>query len=446
MSKIILLFACILLTINSYVAQNAGILRKNYFSSYFDSTLNATIDVFDSSTIRLGSVEPLTGVVSPIGNQVYNMAINLNGATNDYYQNRYYIGSGFNLLSFDMGSGDLINNVPITGPLPSSSFQNFRFNPSDSMIYGMVPNNFYSTYFDSLSMTYIDVLDSTQIRFGSIDPVSGQYTIIGNQSFQNLYTLAGNSIDPYQMVYYYSAVDSLIGIDLYNGTIYTEVPIQMQPYGLFENIAYSCVDTCIYGLSRQNYTSMVYDSLFMDFVEVIDSTTFRLSKINPNTGVVSFVSPCNIQAGGNLTGGAYIDPNTMTYYFNNGNYIVGVSLNSGLITSSVLKSYPSGEIALDMMRSNLNCYGASKVRTNPSMGIPDTSSTQVTLSPNPTQDHISIKSSGKVKSIYLLDMLGHQIMSSSNETLDLSSQPAGMYLVHILVENGALVHKSVVKN
>jgi hypothetical protein len=80
------------------------------------------------------------------------------------------------------------------------------------------------------------------------------------------------------------------------------------------------------------------------------------------------------------------------------------------------------------------------------MGIPDASSTQVTLSPNPTQDHISIKSSGKVKSIYLLDMLGHQIMSSSNETLDLSSQPAGMYLVHILVENGALVHKSVVKN
>lgn len=408
--------------------------------------MNVNIEVFDSSTIRLGSVEPLTGVVSPIGNQAYNMAINLNGATNDFYQNRYFIGSGLNLLTFDMNSGNLINNVPITGPLPSASFQNFKFNPSDSIIYGMVPNNFYSSYFDSVSMSYIEVLDSSQIRFGSIDPLSGQYNIIGNQSFPNLYTLAGNSIDPYQMVYYYSAVDTLIGIDLYNGSIFTEVPIQMQPFGIFENIAYSCVDTCIYGLSRQNFTSVVYDSLFMDFVEVIDSTTFRLSKINPNTGVVSFVSPFNIQAGGNLTGGAYIDPSTMTYYFNNGNYIVGVSLNSGLITSSVLKSYPSGEIALDMMRSNLNCYGSSKIRTNPSLGLHDNPSTQVSLYPNPSQHQISIKSKEKIKLLIVLDVLGNRVMSSSNTILDISSLPAGIYFVQIIFENGELLNKPVVRN
>lgn len=446
MSKIIIFFISLFSIFNSGLSQNVGILRKNYFSTYFDPTLNVNIEVFDSSTIRLGSVEPLTGVVSPIGNQAYNMAINLNGATNDFYQNRYFIGSGLNLLTFDMNSGNLINNVPITGPLPSASFQNFKFNPSDSIIYGMVPNNFYSSYFDSVSMSYIEVLDSSQIRFGSIDPLSGQYNIIGNQSFPNLYTLAGNSIDPYQMVYYYSAVDTLIGIDLYNGSIFTEVPIQMQPFGIFENIAYSCVDTCIYGLSRQNFTSVVYDSLFMDFVEVIDSTTFRLSKINPNTGVVSFVSPFNIQAGGNLTGGAYIDPSTMTYYFNNGNYIVGVSLNSGLITSSVLKSYPSGEIALDMMRSNLNCYGSSKIRTNPSLGLHDNPSTQVSLYPNPSQHQISIKSKEKIKLLIVLDVLGNRVMSSSNTILDISSLPAGIYFVQIIFENGELLNKPVVRN
>jgi hypothetical protein len=61
----------------------------------------------------------------------------------------------------------------------------------------MVPNNFYSSYFDSTVMTTIEVLDSTQIRFASIDPVSGQYSLIGNSSNSNIYTLAGNSIDPY---------------------------------------------------------------------------------------------------------------------------------------------------------------------------------------------------------------------------------------------------------
>ncbi len=447
MSKIILLFTGIFLTLNSYVAQNAGILRKNYFSSYYDPTLNATIDVFDSSTIRLGSVEPLTGVVSPIGNQVYNMAINLNGATNDYYQNRYYIGSGFNLLTFDMGSGDLINNVPITGPLPSSTFQNFRFNPSDSMIYGMVPNNFYSTYFDSLSMTYIDVLDSTQIRFGSINPVSGQYTIIGNQSFQNLYTLAGNSIDPFQMVYYYSAVDTLIGIDLYDGSIYSEVPIQMQPFGIFENIAYSCADTTIYGLSRQNYTSLVYDSLFMDYIEVIDSTTFRLSKIDPNTGVVTFISPYNIQAGGNLTGGSYIDPNSMTYYFNNGNKIVGISLISGLITSSVIKTYPSGEIAIDMMRSNSNCYGVSKMRANPSLGMQNIQLVNdFILFPNPAQTEISVSTNGIVNKITIVDLLGNLVLTSFEKSIDISNLPQGIYYFTAHMQSGKKSTQKFIKN
>lgn len=133
-----------------------------------------------------------------MSDNAYSLAINLNSATTDYYQNHYYIGSGFNLLTFDMISGDLLNNVPISGSFATASFQNYRYNPSDSIIYGMVPNNFYSTYFD-VTMSTIEVLDSTQILFESLDPVSGQYTLIGNNSFDNLYTLAGNSIDPFQI-------------------------------------------------------------------------------------------------------------------------------------------------------------------------------------------------------------------------------------------------------
>ena len=109
-------------------AQNVGIVRKNYFSTVYDSALMQTIDVLDSSTIRLGSVNPSTGVVSNIGNKQYKMGINLNGASMDPYAGRYYIGSGTNFLTFDMITGNIISNVAVYGSLSSKSFQNFRFN------------------------------------------------------------------------------------------------------------------------------------------------------------------------------------------------------------------------------------------------------------------------------------------------------------------------------
>ena len=406
------------------------------------------IDVLDSGTIRLGSLNPLTGEVTNIGNSEYNSGINLNGATIDPYSNRYYIGSGLNLLTFDLNSGNIINNVPVYGFLPSSSFQNFRFNTSDSIIYGMVPNNFYSTYYDSIAMMYIDVLDSTQIRFASINPQSGQYTIIGNSSFGNLYTLAGNSIDPYQMIYYYSAVDTLIGIDLYAGAEYSTVPIQLPYNAIFENIAYSCIDTSIYGLTRQTYISSVYDSLLMFYIDVIDSTTFRLSKIDPNTGVVTFISPNNIGVGGNLTGGAFIDPNTMTYFFNNGNQIVGVSLVTGLITSTVLKSYATNAIAFDMMRSTQNCLGAAKIRLNNTTGINETAYLKQDgiIFPNPAQTEITLKINTTISNIVILDFKSSIVLTSTEKTIDISSLPNGIYIAKITSKNGELSTIKFVKN
>jgi hypothetical protein len=70
-------------------AQHVGILRANYFSSYFDSTLMMNIEVLDSSTIRLGSIDPSTGLVSNVGNLEYTSGVNLTGATIDPYLNRY---------------------------------------------------------------------------------------------------------------------------------------------------------------------------------------------------------------------------------------------------------------------------------------------------------------------------------------------------------------------
>lgn len=429
-------------------AQHVGIVRENYISSYYDSTLMLNIDVLDSSTIRLGSINPLTGLVTNIGNSEYNAAINLNGATIDPYLNRYYIGSGFNMLTFDINSGNIINNVPISGSLPSASFQNIRYNTSDSIIYGLVPNNFYSTYYDSIAMMNIDVLDSTQIRFASINPSTGQYTVIGNSSFDNLYTLAGNSIDPFQMVYYYSAVDTLVGIDLYTGAQYSSVPIQLPSSAIFENIAYSCIDTSMYGITRQNYISTVFDSLLMMNIDVIDSTAFRLSRINPNTGVVTFISPNNIGVGGNLTAAAFIDPNSMTYFFSNGNQIVGVSLITGLITSSTTITFPSGGIAFDMMRSTQNCFGASKIRLNTTTGGNDMANVNVEglLFPNPAHNTIELNLNTAFSTIEIFDFRGSLMFKTKEKTIDISSLPSGLYMARVFSENAELFTGKFIKN
>lgn len=442
------LFTILFFAVNIAYTQNVGIVRKNYISTYFDSTLMVNVEVLDSSTIRLGSINPITGDVTNIGNSEYNATVNLNGATIDPYLNQYYIGSGFNLLTFDINSGNIINNVPIFGALPSSAFQNLRFNPSDSKIYGLVPNNFYSTYFDSTLMTTIEVLDSTQIRFASLHPTTGQYSLIGNSSYSKLYTLAGNSIDPHQMLYYYSAVDTLIGIDLYTGNQYSAVPIVLPPYGIFENIAYSCIDSTIYGLTRQVYISSVFDSLIMDYVDIVDSTTFRLSKINPNTGVVTFISPNNLGAGGNLTGGAFIDPNAMTYFFSNGNEIAGVSLVTGLITSSVPKSFSSGAFSLDMMRSTQNCFNAAAVRKNNSTAIDPNTNVNIEgiLFPNPAQNSITLKINASVREIVILDSRGSIILKTKNKTIDISSLPSGIYFVKVNTGNGGLFTGRFIKN
>jgi hypothetical protein len=446
MKKGIFVFIIQLFVLVGY-GQNVGIVRKNYYSTYFDSSTNSSYEVFDSATIRLGTINPTTGFVSNLSNQAYQLPINLNSATIDPYHGFYYIGSANQLLTFDINSGNLIHNVPVTGISSSSLFQNFRFNTSDSIIYGMVPINYYSNYFDSSTMSSYQVLDSSRIRFGSIDPVSGLYTIIGNTSFNNIYTLAGNSIDPYQMVYYYSAVDTLIGIDLYNGTLYSAVPIQLPPHGIFENIAYSCVDTSIYGLTRQNYTSIVFDSLLMDYTEVVDSVTFRLSKIDPNTGIVTFISPFNIQSGGNLTGGAYIDPNSMTYYFNHGNKIIGVSLLTGLITTNVRKRYPSGEISIDMMRSSQNCYGSSTLRLKPKSGIKkDNFTNELRLYPNPAHAQLTIENVASIKSISLIDLMGNTVLTTTENTFNIENVPNGIYFVYVQTKSESIHTAKFIKN
>lgn len=436
--KILSIFFFSIFCYSSLDAQHIGMVRKNYISTYFDSLLNVNIDVLDSSTIRLGSINANTGAVTNIGPE-YNSVISLAGATINPYANQYHISNGYNFLSFDIGNGTIVGNAPITGAFPTTAFQNFRFNTSDTLIYGFVPNNFYSMVYDSITMTNIQVLDSTHLRFATINPISGQYSLIGNGNLGNMYTLAGNSIDPHQMLYYYSAVDTFVGVDLYTGNIYSQVSIQLPANTYFENFTYSCADTTIYGLTRTNYYSTYYDSVLQMTMTVFDSATSRLSKIDPNTGVVTIISPTSIGFGGTLNGGSFIDPVTMTYYFSTGTNIVGVSLQTGLISSSVVKTFQSGAMYFDMMRSTQNCYGALKVRQNAATSVSNALTTaplSIQIIPNPATDRITIQSSLPISHIALHDLNGTMVMQSKEPNFNISTLATGIYFAKVSAKDG----------
>ncbi|MBU3675988.1 MAG: T9SS type A sorting domain-containing protein [Chitinophagaceae bacterium] len=434
------IYALLLLGFNQITnAQHVGILRQNYFSTYYDPILNTTIDVLDSSTIRLGRINPSTGQVSTVGNAQYNMGINLTGATINPYANHYIIASGQNLVQFDLNSGQITHNNPITGALPTWAFQNFRFNPSDTIVYGLVPENFYSTYFDSITMTNIQVLDSSRIRFASINPTTAQYTLIGNTAMKNVYTLAGNAINPHQMLFYYSAVDTLVSVDLYTGNMYAQVPIQLPANAIFENFTYSCADTAIYGIVRQNFISTVYDSLLLQYIDVIDSTTFRLAKINPNNGQVSIISPYNLALGATLNGSCFIDPDSMQYYFSNGSDIIGVSLSTGQIISQVTKTYPANPMYFEMMRSTKNCFGAQKVRLqqpNPLYELDTEKLKQLLLFPNPVENIMYINGVDAIKQVRVFNLSGQCLMHHTQKQLNVSSLRTGLYWIQVETQQG----------
>lgn len=446
MKKILLLsfFLCIMLIVKAQTSDDLyGIVRQNYFSTVydpFDSTI--TYQQFDSATIRLGYLNPTTGFVNNIGATAQSQGVNLTGAALDPYSNTFNFMGGLNLNTFDLTSGQASSPLPLSNPNGTSYFDNFRFNNSDSSIYGLVRRNTYNPS----TNTY-----TGSILLGKIDNSSGQITEISTSSVANGFALAGSAIDPYQMVYYFSTGSNLMGLDLYNGTVYSDPNISVVDGIGLDNFTYSCADTALYGLVRQNYFTTYYDSIIMDSTSVLDSTSIKLGKINPTTGVVTTISPYSIRQGGySLNMGSAINPNTMTYYFGTGAEIIGVSLITGLLTSTAPLTFADG-MYFDLMRNFENCIVALPVRTNPNITSVNElkESGYVNLFPNPASDVVNIKSNSVLKNIVVSRVDGKVVADiSTNETefkLDVNDFSEGIYIVKIVDAKNSITIKKFVK-
>lgn len=445
MKRFPLITFCILLFSSAYAQISGttfGVVRNNYYSDVidpFDSTF--IYQQLDSTSIRLGKINHATGTVTPIGPELINESVNLTGAALNPYDSTYIFMGASEMLTLSLTDGEVLNRVTISNPLADSYFENFRFNNSDSTLYGLA-RRFYTDPITSES--------NGEVYLAKINTTTGVITQISPASVVQGYALAGSAINPYEMVYYFSTGSNLIGLDLYSGEVYRNLPIQNFDGIAFDNFSYSCSDTALYGLIRKNYFSTEFDSIVGFPIETLDSATVRLGKINLTTGAISIVSPYSILSGGySLNAGSTIDPSTDTYYFSNGYELVGVNIYTGQIATNPSLNFEEG-MYFDLMRNFGDCRNALRMRQNPTtsaIGDANTASA-LKLFPNPANDFINLQLDPINHLISITDLTGKTVSSiqSNGNTevqIPVNHLSEGLYLVSIDAERHA---KLIVKH
>jgi hypothetical protein len=421
-----------------------GIVSKNYYSLVINPIDSSILyEQFDSATIRLGYMDPSVGMVYNRGPFIYNQAINLTGAALNPYDSTFVFMGGYGINTFDLNQGSITFQAPVTNPIAASFFDNFRFNNADSTMYGLSRRNIY----DSITMQY-----TGELYLAKINTQNGVITQISPNSVGQGFALAGSAIDPYQMVFYYSTGSNLVGLDMYTGNIFNNVAMNLGTGVYFDNFTFSCADTALYGLVRQNYVTYIVDSLIgLDSIAVYDSTTVKLGKINANTGAVTTISPNAISTGGySLNAGAAIDPNAMIYYYSNGSNIIGVSMLSGNVVSNVPFTFEDG-LYFNLMRNFENCRSAVSMRQNPQATLlNEVNSASVLISPNPTNSNLLVKANFKINKLELYNLAGQMLfneqINNTQADLNVEQLPEGVYFAKIFGNNNELLVQKIIKN
>ena len=390
--------------------------------------------------VKLGTLDLLNGSFTALGNNAITSNVNITGAALDLATNNYYFltqgGTNGIVMSVGLDDGEVNNQAPLFNPIASSSFNNFRFNTSDSTLYG-------------LAGRYIPGAGPGQgtgeLYFSSMNPATGEITQISPQSILDSYSLSGSAIDPHQMVYYFSKGTQFYGIDMYNGQVYSSQAFSFPEGGLsFSNYTYNCADTTIYGIISASNTPPF---------------TCYLGKVNPATSEVTRVSqtplPYNTFS---VNASSTIDPFTGTYYCvsqqsGGGNAVVGISVTSGAVVSvHPLTTATSGSAYFDLIRHPSDCLGAAAYRPNTNGGggsadIENLDPNGSKVYPNPFTDLLTIEASFPMSKLTMTDLQGKVIFQmaplQNHLDLDLKTLPNGIYMLEIQTANGIELMKVV---
>ena len=399
--------------------------------SFLGTELNAQIDntmyglyrILNPTSVQLSSIDPITGIITPIGPaNTLSTAINATGAALNPYNMSYTYQDEDSWLSVDLQNGTVLNDVTVTLPNTIGDFNNFRFNTADTSMYGLYSQVVYDP------LTGIITGD---MRLATCDLTTGAVSIVSPTSIAQSYTMTGSAIDPYLMVYYFESEGKFVGLDLYNGQIYSDPMITLMGNGItFDNFAYSCADTTMYGL-------------------IMDNGVKALGKINVSTGVVTQLPTLLDFDNYIMNSGGAIDPANLVYYFqtmdSTGIKLVGLSLIDGSVVSQPVIS--SNGNYFDMYRIQSDCYQAEATRANPASASIQEQDVSVKLYPNPVQEELHIVASSPIEEIEIQQLNGSILYSQMpNETsvhISLSELSPGMFLVKLKTKAGSESYRFV---
>lgn len=387
--------------------------------------------------VKLGTLDLLSGNFATLGSNNVATVTNLTGAALDLNTNSYVFltqgGTNGTALTIGLNDGLVMSQAQLTNSIAPSSFNNFRFNTSDSTLYG-------------LAGRYIPGAGPGQgtgeLYFASMSPSSGVITQISPQSILDAYSLSGSAIDPHQMLYYFSKGTQFYGIDMYNGQVYSSQTLSFPEGGAnFGNYTYNCADTTIYGIIGVTTTPPV---------------TGYLGKINAATGVVTRISQTPLQyAMYSVNGSSTIDPETGIYYYvsstpPNGVAVIGISIATGALVSMHPVSLSGVSTYFDLIRHPSDCYAAEPVRPSSidgSTGLVTTILSNSKVYPNPFTDQLQIESDLVITAFALRDIQGKIIEEGQRNNkqiqLSLTHVPSGVYFLEIQTKKGMELVKLV---
>jgi hypothetical protein len=413
--------------------------------SQLSNTMFGLARTTNPAAVYLATMNPATGIATNVGQTSVSSSINLTGAALNPYSNQFCFFGDNGLKSIDLTTGQITNTATVNNPNGVGYFDLFRFNTSDSLMYGLSRRNITNPQSGAVTGA---------MYLATIDATTGTITEISPTSVGQGFAYSGSAIDPHQMVFYYSTGAQLVGLDMYNGSIFSNPTLSFPNGGQnFDNFTYSCADTSLYGLVRTNYYSQVYDPILMITTQVFDSAAVHLGKVNPMTGAVTKI--CNQSIGVNsfsLNGSSTIDPINMIYYFMsgsaNGLAIYGVSLQTGLVVSQQAISN-AGALYFDMMRIQSDCYESQPTRLESPASIQDPmlNSANVLVYPNPFLNQITITSETELQKIELYQANGLLLfvkdLSGKAFTLETSELKNGIYFLQVTTSKGKEIVKIV---
>ncbi len=380
-----------------------GQLGNNMYGLY--RQLNPT-------SVTFVEMDPVNGIITPIGNPALSTTINTTGVSLNPYNLSYSYQDDDSWLSISLQDGSILSDVVVNLPSATGDFNNFRFNTADSTMYGLYSQVIYN----QTTGTY-----SGDMRLASCDLNTGLVSLVSPTSIATSYTMAGAVINPHLMVYYFISEDKLKGLDIYNGTIYSEPLITIPSGGnSFDNFAYNCGDTTMYGLIMQNGVKC-------------------LGKIDATTGVVTPL-PTQLNLPNYIMNAASIDPLNGIYYFESmltgGVTLIGLSLQDGSIVSSV--EIPNAGY-FDMFRIDSDCFEAFPTRVNPAAQLTDASNIAVKIAPNPAGEQLSIIAPQGPTNIEIFNALGQKMVgnwsSHPTQQLNIDHLDSGMYILELQFAN-----------